>query len=459
MRYLLATALLFTSSLNVDARESFYNLRPEKPTIEVNLGAIDALKPTPVKRMAIVDTRPNEYGGAVVQAPVQMREAMIPTPIITDLDYKMASKLNVLKPDILDTRQLEADAPVVDYTTSVEEPVVEMSVVKAQGANVNLELSEDAEIIPPVNVDGDPDLVELPKLDKKIVEVKQPELPELPTINVRSSAPAIIDAPEVTKVEMPKAQSPKVELRSSEMSALKVQSPKLPELPKLDFTAPAPKLPELNIDTPNKVEVTKVEPQVELKVAKPSTASDLPKIAMPKIPELETKLEAKKPELPSVSVTSVKAPLAGTTPQLPKLPSFAEPASTTPNLPELPKLTVDTPVITTPQVGALNSATNNSNVSINFAPNSTDYAIADQQKLDDFIGFMQSNLSKKAILKPYASVSDAQPSLANRTSLARVISVRKYLIEKGIDRTRIKVKSLSQDSSGGNPDRIDITVE
>lgn len=60
----------------------------------------------------------------------------------------------------------------------------------------------------------------------------------------------------------------------------------------------------------------------------------------------------------------------------------------------------------------------------------------------------------------YAAGDDLSSSKARRISLSRALSVRSYLIEKGVRSTRIDVRALGDKAEGEQKNRVDVnTIE
>lgn len=86
--------------------------------------------------------------------------------------------------------------------------------------------------------------------------------------------------------------------------------------------------------------------------------------------------------------------------------------------------------------------------------------LPDQAKptLDAVVQALQADPQLRIELAAYASGSAEQASEARRVSLARAISVRAYLIEKGVDSKRFEVRALGNrtDGTAAAADRVDI---
>ena len=59
-------------------------------------------------------------------------------------------------------------------------------------------------------------------------------------------------------------------------------------------------------------------------------------------------------------------------------------------------------------------------------------------------------------LNAYASDKDSSASAARRLSLSRALAVRSFLIELGINSTRIDVRALGSKTETGSADRVDL---
>lgn len=64
----------------------------------------------------------------------------------------------------------------------------------------------------------------------------------------------------------------------------------------------------------------------------------------------------------------------------------------------------------------------------------------------------------QAQILAYASAPDGNASRARRLSLARALATRSYLIERGVQATRIEVRALGNQSEAGSVDRVDVRL-
>jgi outer membrane protein OmpA-like peptidoglycan-associated protein len=72
---------------------------------------------------------------------------------------------------------------------------------------------------------------------------------------------------------------------------------------------------------------------------------------------------------------------------------------------------------------------------------------------------MLANSEAKVQILAYASGGAEGGSTARRLSLSRGLTVRNYLIDKGVRMTRISVRALGQAGDAGSPDRVDLVIE
>lgn len=71
---------------------------------------------------------------------------------------------------------------------------------------------------------------------------------------------------------------------------------------------------------------------------------------------------------------------------------------------------------------------------------------------------MKSDKSIRVQLHGYANGKGDSPSQARRMSLFRALSVRTFLMRKGIRSTRIDVRALGNKGDGAAGDRVDVII-
>lgn len=78
--------------------------------------------------------------------------------------------------------------------------------------------------------------------------------------------------------------------------------------------------------------------------------------------------------------------------------------------------------------------------------------------LDAVIGQLERSERLRVQLMAYASGEDLTSSKARRISLSRALSVRSYLIEKGVRSTRIDVRALGDKAESDPKNRVDVNI-
>ena len=79
-------------------------------------------------------------------------------------------------------------------------------------------------------------------------------------------------------------------------------------------------------------------------------------------------------------------------------------------------------------------------------------------KLDGVIKELMADESKRVRLMAYSTAPEGNSSKARRLSLSRALSVRSYLMGKGVRSTRMDVRALGDRVKSGPPDRVDVIV-
>jgi outer membrane protein OmpA-like peptidoglycan-associated protein len=84
---------------------------------------------------------------------------------------------------------------------------------------------------------------------------------------------------------------------------------------------------------------------------------------------------------------------------------------------------------------------------------------ADAKKaLDGLAAKLNATPKSRMQLLAYAGEPNLSASKARRLSLSRALSVRSYLIKKGVRSTRIDVRALGNKTSSGVPNRVDLKL-
>jgi peptidoglycan-associated lipoprotein len=94
-------------------------------------------------------------------------------------------------------------------------------------------------------------------------------------------------------------------------------------------------------------------------------------------------------------------------------------------------------------------------VRITFETNSSSLTTEAQAMLDTFVTTLKANATVRALLKAYSSTGTSV-SETRRLSLRRGMTVRLYLIDRGIPPTRIDLQALGNSPDNGPGDRVDV---
>lgn len=156
----------------------------------------------------------------------------------------------------------------------------------------------------------------------------------------------------------------------------------------------------------------------------------------------------------SESAEPAKAPPA---PPVASAPAGAPPAPPpAPAVAEAPK-PADKPA-ETEQASAPTSAPTDGAAQVLFNADNTKLSADGQKVLDGVIGELEASDKLRVQLMAYASGEDLSSSKARRISLSRALSVRSYLIEKGVRSTRIDVRALGDKAEGDQKNRVDVNT-
>ena len=97
-------------------------------------------------------------------------------------------------------------------------------------------------------------------------------------------------------------------------------------------------------------------------------------------------------------------------------------------------------------------------ITIIFNDGEKDLRADETEKLAAFANELATNDSTRLQLRSYASDVNESASAARRLSLARALAVRSFLIEAGVNSTRIDVRALGSKNERGPADRVDLVV-
>ena len=98
-------------------------------------------------------------------------------------------------------------------------------------------------------------------------------------------------------------------------------------------------------------------------------------------------------------------------------------------------------------------------ITIQFGMEETDLPASASSPLNELATLLKVDGTLRVQLMAYASSVDGSPSSVRRKSLSRALSVREFLMDQGVQSTRIEVRALGDQNEGGAPDRVDAVVE
>ena len=184
-------------------------------------------------------------------------------------------------------------------------------------------------------------------------------------------------------------------------------------------------------------------------------AAPAPKPATP-APSTPKKLAEKKPAAlaPTTSASAPPPPppatISASAPPPPPMPATAE-APKAPAIPAAPATTEQASTAST-------TSSDDGAVQVIFNGGDTKLSADGQAAVDRVLGELEKSDGVRVQLMAYAVGDDLTASQARRISLSRALSVRSYLIEKGVRSSRIDVRALGDKGEGDPKNRVDVNL-
>jgi outer membrane protein OmpA-like peptidoglycan-associated protein len=195
-----------------------------------------------------------------------------------------------------------------------------------------------------------------------------------------------------------------------------------------------------------------VEPEGRLGIAPPPAPS------IPPAPILVTPPPPPAPALdpdPAPGTRTGSAPMPAQAPTAPPAPPvIAAPPPEEPRVATLPPDSRDTQIEEDRPKAAPTGVT----VRILFPADLLVVPEREKAKLDEVVARMKANPDARLEIVGYASELADERGRARRRSLDRVLSVRKYLIERGVTVNRMNVRALGDKTADTPRDRVDILL-
>jgi outer membrane protein OmpA-like peptidoglycan-associated protein len=184
-------------------------------------------------------------------------------------------------------------------------------------------------------------------------------------------------------------------------------------------------------------------------------AAPAPKPATP-APSAPKKLAEKKPAAlaPTTSASAPPPPspttISASAPPPPPMPATAE-------APKAPAISA-APATTEQASTASATSSDDGAVQVIFNGGDTKLSADGQAAVDRVLGELEKSDGVRVQLMAYAVGDDLTASQARRISLSRALSVRSYLIEKGVRSSRIDVRALGDKGEGDPKNRVDVNL-
>ncbi|MEZ5691783.1 MAG: hypothetical protein R3D71_08990 [Rickettsiales bacterium] len=450
----LCCSFMFTQS--AEAREK----QRAKPSVEVNLGVLDKLAPVrkdpfaPAIKSATKsqsnDTRKTSSkpsGGSKVMKMPESKAGYKPSYSPVDDVFDKAKNNNKSKAK---TSKKVVKKPVIHKKPEIK-PVPKFT---------EKDLKKDK----PVEVKSD---VKIPKINDKVLvdktkDIKPPKSSDLENIVKKDVSPAT--HPVINKIDSVKVTPPKGKI---------IETPEFP----------APPVVEPVVEDKVKIvpDVPNIPKMPEVDVKKPKVDIDMPKIPeAPKLPHFDDSA-AKIPEFPVPPAVEIEHPKVDVeVPVLPVPPVLIDdkepeekkasdvkitPTAPPPNIDEefakaLGSDGGDNDVVEDkkeekkPDVKG--KAADAPDMTIKFISTETVLPLSIEPDLKELAKKVKES-GERVTLISYASESADQVTSAKRVSFSRVLAVRAFLIENGVERINISVRAEGNDDlKRGAPDRVDI---
>jgi len=284
--------------------------------------------------------------------------------------------------------------------------------------------------------------------------------PKVPAQGTPPKSRLLVQAPDLTAkpvLKMPAAPTSKITLKKP------VAAPQTP----VTTVAVAETAPKPMVKVTPKAEVVKPAPVKEpvpaQEVAKAPLPSQVVETAPKEIAKVEKKVEAAKPAEPKVIVEKPKVAEA------PKVEPKPQPAPETvmAEAPPPPPSTTIEPKEVTSAISAENDkqtstaslpAQNEAAIRVVFQSGRSKLPSSVETDLKKMAEDLRSHPDDRVQLQAYAGGEDLSASKARRLSLSRALAVRSYLIDQGVQSTRIDVRALGNKTTEEPFDRVDVEI-
>lgn len=201
----------------------------------------------------------------------------------------------------------------------------------------------------------------------------------------------------------------------------------------------------------------------------PLTAADMapPPPAPPMVELPPAPVPAEAPTALAEAIELAPAPEVAAEQPAPALPPAVTQAEATPEPPALPVITPPQAVAPETQIASVQpkapatprpAASTDGGMTIAFATDTAELVDDATVTLDHIVDQLKASEASTVRISAYADGGEGGASRARRLSLSRALTVRSYLLEKGIQSNRIEVRALGVPDDGMPLDRVDLAI-
>ena len=423
-------------------------IEPKKP--ELKLPELKA--PTEPPKLALPPVK------AEVPAPLTPTPAIPKLPVPT-IEKPKAQTAPVVVPPVNNNVPLEMPK-LPELSKTVDVPKLPVAAPKAPA-------------IPPISFDTGKADIQIPKFDVPKLPAANPNTPNVPAL--KAIKPVVAEVP----AKAPEVKLPEIKAPEAKLPDIKVPDFKMPELPKptvnaIPATTAAPAL------TAPKAATTRTSAPT-LPTLPPLNAPSAPtangnQVVLPPLFPADSKATAAAKTSSAAQTTASLPPvnqLFGTNSdkiEMPKLPTAIVTAKSDTKLADLPNIPAPkaedvqinkdlakAPVLAQAVPPAATTAKPTS-FTFPFNETETELPLSEQGRLLEVADTLKTDKAMTLTVSAYASGTAEQSSQAKRTSLARALSVRRFMLERNVESSQIVIRPYGNDSGNGVPDRVDIQV-
>lgn len=152
----------------------------------------------------------------------------------------------------------------------------------------------------------------------------------------------------------------------------------------------------------------------------------------------------------------VPAPAPMKAPEAPAAPSMSAPVAPTASLPTAPVVS-SSPTAPAAVQAPSNTVSMGRITNLDYQEAEVDISATNTAILDQIAVDLKTSPTKNVRIQSYGYAKDANPTEARRNSLQRAIKIRKYLIDKDVNASRISVNAVEDVSNKSN--RVEISFE